>query len=149
MKRSLIAVCLLLLSPSRVIACYEDHNAGAGWFDQQTLRWSSNGSTAHTMQRNILMDVSFLAGVSGVVILLGVLVRAKIQAAGYTSVSPLQEEEQVPLVVPFDAPVCDPRCGASGLEFKADGWSTSEMWEMRAESATWAASAVDSFCCVN
>ena len=33
MKRSMIAVCLLLLSPGTVIACFEDHNAGAGWFD--------------------------------------------------------------------------------------------------------------------
>ena len=38
MKRSMIAVCLLLLSPSEVIACFEDHNAGAGWFDQQIGR---------------------------------------------------------------------------------------------------------------
>ena len=65
MKRSMIAVCLLLLSPSHVIACIEDHNAGAGWFDQQTSRWSSYGNAAQAMQRDMLMDVSLFAGGRG------------------------------------------------------------------------------------
>jgi hypothetical protein len=146
MKRSMIAVCLLLLSPSRVIACYEDHNAGAGWFDQQTLRWSSNGNAAQRMQRDTLMDVSLFAGGLGVVILLGVAVRAMIQATRHAPISRSQPEERVRVALPFDGPICEPRCDGSFLEFDELGWSSSEM---QADSTKWAASAVDSFCCVN
>ena len=46
MKRSMIAVCLLLLSPGTVMACIEDHNTGAGWFDQQSSGWTSYGTGA-------------------------------------------------------------------------------------------------------
>ena len=38
MKRSMIAVCLLLLSPARVLACVEDHNPGAGWYRSAAFR---------------------------------------------------------------------------------------------------------------
>lgn len=76
MKRSMIAVCLLLLSPSHVIACIEDHDAGSRWFDQQTSVWSSYGNDTHSMNHDVLMNVSLFAGGSGVLILVGVLFRA-------------------------------------------------------------------------
>ena len=76
MKRSMIAVCLLLLSPSHVMACIEDHDAGSRWFDQQTSVWSSYGNDTHSMNRDVLMNVSLFAGGSGVLILVGVLFRA-------------------------------------------------------------------------
>jgi hypothetical protein len=149
MKRSMIAVCLLLLSPSRVIACYEDHNAGAGWFDQQTVRWSNNGNSAQTRLRDTVMDVSLFAGGLGFVILLGVLVRAMIQASGQGPVSRLEPEERVPLALPFDGPPCEPCCVRLDFKFDENDWSSSGVQEDGAVSATRAASPVDSFCCVN
>ena len=149
MKRSMIAVCLLLLSPSRVIACYEDHNAGAGWFDQQTVRWSSNGNSAQTMLRDTLMDVSLFAGGLGFVILLGVLVRAMIQASGQAPVSRLEPEERVPLAFRLTGR------HASLVAFDWISNSTRTIGHRRgfkktaALSATWAASPVDSFCCMS
>ena len=81
MRRSLIAVCLLLLSPSSARACYEDHKAGAGWFDERPSQWSNYGIGAQAAQRDKLMDVAVFAGGSGVLILLGVFMRTLLNAA--------------------------------------------------------------------
>jgi hypothetical protein len=145
MKRSMIAVSLLLLSPGEVIACYEDHGAGAGWFDQQTMRWSGYGNAGQATQTDKLLEMSLAAGVSGVVILLGVVVRTMIRAAGRAGVSPLQPEEETPLVLPFDGPACEPYCGWSEPDFEESGWSAPEIEEVYAGSATWAANSVNSF----
>ena len=81
MRRSLIAVCLLLLTPSSVQACYEDHNAGEGWFDEHSARWSNYGVRARAAKRDRLLDMSIFAGGSGVLILLSVFMRTLLRAA--------------------------------------------------------------------
>jgi hypothetical protein len=149
MKRSMIAVCLLLSSPSTVMACYEDHNAGPSWFDQQTLYWPGYGNGALAMPRDKLMVVSLVAGGSGVVILLGVLVRAMIRAARTAPLSLPQLEEETPLALPFDGPACEPYCARSEPDFAACGWWSPEIEEIYSGSATWDASSVDPCGCFN
>ena len=149
MKRSMIVVCLLLSSPSTVIACYEDHNAGPSWFDQQSLQWSGYGSAAQAMQRDKLMVVSLVAGGSGVVILLGVFVRTMIRAARTAALALSVPEDETPLALPFDGPACEPYCARKDPDFAVCGWSSSEIEENYAGSATWDASLVDPCCCLN
>jgi hypothetical protein len=146
MKRSMIAVCLLLLSPSRVIACFEDHNAGAGWFDQQNLHWSSYGNAAQAMQRDKLLDVSLIAGGSGVVILLGVMIRAKVQSARRAADSSSEPVEVGQFAFPFDGPASEPWCVRPSLDFDESGWTSPEIQDIGITPGTWAASAADSFC---
>jgi hypothetical protein len=149
MKRSMIAVCLLLLSPSTVIACFEDHDAGVGWFEQQNLRWWSRGNTVGAMRSDRLMDAALVAGGLGVVMLVGVVVRAVIQAVRQTPVSPLESDVPMPLPVRFAARPCEPLRVWPDLDLDESGWPSSEIQEVQAESATWAASAIDSLCCVH
>ena len=81
MKRSMIAVCLLLLWPGPAIACYDDHKASAGWIDEQPGRWSGYGIVAQAGQSGRLMGLSLFAGGSGVMILLGLIGRAWLHPA--------------------------------------------------------------------
>ncbi len=147
MKRSMIAVCLLLLSPSRVIACFEDHNPGAGWVDQRPMRWSIYGDAAESMGRDRLMDISLVAGVSGVVILLSVVVRAIVRTARHAAVSPAQAEEEIPLALPFDGPPCEPSLALPEAQVAAGGGLSWDLADAHAVSAPWGAGMVDSPCC--
>ncbi len=110
MKRSMIAVCLLLLSPGTVIACFEDHNAGAGWFDAQSVRFAGYGNDGRAMQRDRLMEMALIAAGSGALIVFCVLGRAMFRSARRREISPFEESERVPLGVPFDEPPWDPSC---------------------------------------
>ena len=104
MKRSMIAVCLLLLSPSTVMACIEDHNTGAGWFDQQPSGWTSYGTGAAALHRDRLLDVALFAGGLAGVILMGVAYRAICGAPRRAHASSSQPGGIVPLALPIDAP---------------------------------------------
>jgi hypothetical protein len=120
MARSMIAVCLLLLSPGAVIACDQDHNAGAGWFDEQSLRFTGYGNGGRAVGRDWVADVSHFAGGVGVAILLGVLGRGMFKAARRTCVAPLGWDERMPLADPFYEPLCEPGCGWSTTELDED-----------------------------
>ena len=147
MKRSMIAVCLLLLSPSSVIACVEDHNPGVGWADQRPMRWSIYGNGAESMGSDRLVDVSLVAGVSGAVILLGVVVRAIVRSARYAAASPVQAEEETPLALPFDGPACEPSLALPEPDIEAMGASSWDLGDVSAASAPWGAVMVESPCC--
>ena len=110
MKRSMIAVCLLLLWPGPAIACYDDHKASAGWIDEQPGRWSGYGIVAQAGQSGRLMGLSLFAGGSGVMILLGLIGRAWLHPARTATDSSLDTDEGEPLVVRFEEPVCEPCC---------------------------------------
>jgi hypothetical protein len=122
MKRSMIVVCLLLLSPGQVMACIEDHNPGAGWFDQQPSGWSDYGAGAHSLHRDRVQDVSLFAGGLGVTILVGVLFRAMCQASRRASAQDANIDPDVPLVLPMDAPAFDPSCERVELASEAFEW---------------------------
>jgi hypothetical protein len=144
MKRSMIAVCLLLCSPSTVMACSEDHNAG--WFDQQTLRWSGYGSGGEATQSDRVLVLSLMAGASGVLMLLGSVACAAMRAGGQTADFPSAPEVEVPLALPFDGPACEPFCVRAAPEYTTYGWSSSEIESAHAVQAPWAALNVDAFC---
>ena len=144
MKRSMIAVCLLVCSPSTVIGCYEDHNVG--WFDQQTLRYTSYGSGVWETKRDMLMDLSLIAGASGVLMLLFSVARAAMRAGRQSVDSPTAPEVEVPLELPFDGPACEPFFVRAAPDFMAYGWSSSEIDSVHAVQAPWAAYNVDSVC---
>jgi hypothetical protein len=109
MKRSMIAVCLLLLSPGTVIACLEDHNAGAGWFDVQLPRYAGYGTDGRAMQRDRLIDMALFAGGAGVLIVFGVVGRAMFLSARRTEESSFLGAEELSRVDPFDEePSCEP-----------------------------------------
>ena len=76
MKRSMIAVCLMLLSPERLMACIEDHNSGAGWIDQQPSSWSHYSTWEQVAHRNSVQDISLFVGGMGLTILTGAFYRA-------------------------------------------------------------------------
>ncbi len=144
MKRSMIAVCLLVCSPSTVMACSEDHNAG--WFDQQTLRWTGSGSGGQATQSDRVMVLSLMAGASGVLMLLGSVAWAAMRAGTQTADSPSAPEVDVPLALPFDGPACEPFCVRSAPEFTMYGRLSSEIESGHAVQAPWAALHVDAFC---
>jgi hypothetical protein len=146
MKRSMIAVCLLLLSPSGVMACYEDHNAGAGWFDPEASRWPNYGSAARALHHDKLMDVSLLAGGSGVAILIGVLIRAMCRA-GRQPVSRLQPVTRVPLAVPIDRPTSEPFYTQAGMDPDDRCWSSSGTFSFDDEHVASGNLAIDSVMC--
>jgi hypothetical protein len=149
MKRSMIAVCLLFSLPSTVIACYEDHNAGPSWFEQQSLHWSGYGIAGQSMQMDKLMDVALAAGGTGALVLLGVVVRAMIRAARRAPVSPAQPVEATPLGLLFDGPACEPMCARPEADFAAICWSPSEFEDVHAVTAPWGAGTIDSPCSFN
>jgi len=126
MKRTMIAVCLFVLSPSGVIACYEDHNAGAGWFDERSGRGPNYGGALQSVYRERLMDGSLATAGSGLVILLGILVRARRRAVGHASGSHLQPATRIPLVVEIDRPPFDPFLASVGFDSQDQCCSFSE-----------------------
>jgi hypothetical protein len=144
MKRSLIAVCLLLLSPSSVMACFEDHNTGAGWFDQQPSGWTSYGSGAQAQHRDRLLDVALFAGGLGAVILMGVAYRATCLATRRARVSSPQPGAIVPLALPIDAPAFEPLCTESWLVSAPEDGSSPQIGDVYSSSITGHAYGVDS-----
>jgi hypothetical protein len=124
MKRSMITVCLLLLTAGPVRACIEDHDTGSGWFDQQTSRWAAYQTGANAKHQDRLMNVSLFAGGSGVLILVGVLFRATYRAASPTSSQPLSGD--LPLAVPPDQPMWDPFLADADADFQHQSWSRAQ-----------------------
>jgi hypothetical protein len=143
MRRLLFAVCLLLLTPSPVMACYEDHKAGAGWFDEPSSRWSNYGIGAQAAQRDRLMDVSVFAGGSGVLILLGVCMRSFLRAAQRAAD---ESRERVPLAMPNDSPPCEPLCVLAGLDSQDEVWAPVDFRDGCDESFTGVTLPVQTFC---
>jgi hypothetical protein len=129
MNRSMIAVCLLFLTPGRAMACIEDHNSGAGWFDPQPSAWSGFGPGTQSLQRDRVQDVSLFALGLGATILVGVLFRAMCQASRMASASDTQSDTLVPLVMPMDAPVFDPSCTQNELATEMSEWSAQQAFD--------------------
>jgi hypothetical protein len=144
MKRSLIAVCLLLLSPSSVMACIEDHNTGAGWFDQQPSGWTTYGTGAQALHRDRLLDVALFAGGLGAVILMGVAYRATCLAPRRAPMSPSQPGALVPLALPIDAPAFEPLCAEPWLDIDAQDWPSPRIVDVHSSSITGHAHGIDS-----
>jgi hypothetical protein len=136
MKRSMIVVCLLLLPPGGVMACYEDHSAGAGWFDEQTSRWSSYGSLAEALYRDRLMGVSVFAGGSGIAILVGVFIQARCRARQDAQNADLLPATGVPLAESVDQPPCEPLSTAISPDFQVSGSMSSESFGIVAQPLT-------------
>jgi hypothetical protein len=144
MRRSMIAVCLVLVSPSPVLACIEDHNPGAGWFDQQPSGWSSYGTGARALPRDGVMDVALLAGGLGVVILAGLSYRAMCLAPRRAQVSRSQPATIVPLALPMDAPAFEPLCAISYLDSEGQDWSSSQIFDVHSSAITGHSGGIDS-----
>ena len=144
MKRSMIAVCLLLLSPDTVMACIEDHNPGAGWYDQQPSGWSGYGAGAQALHRDRVQDVSLFAGGLGVTILVGVLFRAMCQASQKASPSDSQPDARFTFVLPVDAPVCDPTCTHNELAGDVSGWTAQQEFDAYSDSISVHSHAIES-----
>jgi hypothetical protein len=123
MKRSMIAVCLLVLTPGQAMGCIEDHNPGSGWFDSQPSEWASLSASGQVPQRDRVQDVSLFALGLGATILVGVLFRAMCQASRTASASETRSETFAPLVMPMDAPVFDPWCTENELAAEMSEWS--------------------------
>jgi hypothetical protein len=144
MKRSMIAVCLVVLSPGGVKACIEDHNPGAGWFDQQPSGWTSYDTGAQVLHRDRVQDVSLLCGGLGVTILMGVFFRAMCQSSRLAFASDSRPDTLVPLVLPIDVPAFDPMCEQVGLNSEDWESSTSQAWDDFGGSLSGCSSAMDS-----
>jgi hypothetical protein len=144
MKRSMIAVCLLLLSPGTVMACIEDHNTGAGWFDQQPSGWTSYVTGAQALHRDRLLDVAFFAGGLGAVILVGVSYRAMCLVPRRAQVSPSQPATVVPLALPMDAPAFEPLCADPWLDCEAPDWPYPEIFDVHSNSIMGHSPGIDS-----
>jgi hypothetical protein len=134
MKRSLIAVCLLLLSPNAILACFEDHNPGAGWLDQQRSSGSSYGTGAQALRRDGLLDVALFAGGLGGVILVGVSYRAMRVVPEAARVIRWQPATLVPLALPLDAPAFEPLCAMSCLHSEAPEWSSPQSFDVQSSA---------------
>ena len=147
MRRSLIAVCLLLLTPSSVQACYEDHNAvRAG--SMSILRGGRITELAQAAQRDRLLDMSIFAGGSGVLILLSVFMRTLLRAARPAAAETLDAASRVPLAMPADSPPCEPLCVLVDFDSQDHVWSSVEFHDLRDESLTGTTLPVESFCCL-
>ena len=129
MKRSMIAVCLLSLTPGRAMGCIEDHNPGAGWLYEQPSEWASFSASGQVSQRDRVQDVSLFVLGLGATILVGVLFRAMCQAARIASASETQSDTVAPLVMPTDAPVFDPWCTENELAAEMSEWSAEVAFE--------------------
>ena len=134
MRQSLIAVCLLFLTPASVMACYEHDDPGAGWIDDQSSRWSYFGMGAKAGQQDRLLDLSVFAGGSGMLILLGVGMRTLLRAAPRAAVETLEPASQVPLAIPSDRPPCEPQCVLAGFDSQDDVCVCVEFREVSNES---------------
>jgi hypothetical protein len=144
MKRSMIAVCLLLLSPGSVMACIEDHNTGAGWFDQQSSGSTSYGTGAQALHRDRLLDVALLAGGMGAVILVGLSYVAMCRAPQHAAVSRSQPAAAVPLALPIDSPAFEPRCAEPWGACEGPEWSSPRMLDVHSDSITAGVQGIDS-----
>jgi hypothetical protein len=147
MRRFLIAICALLLTPSSVMACYEDHKAGAEWFDEPSSNWIKYGMGAHAAQRDGLMDVAVFAGGSGVLILLGVGIRTHLRAARRAAAETL-EPAGLPLALANDGPPCEPLCVRAGLDSQDDVWASAEFRDVCDLSLTGVNFPVETFNCL-
>jgi hypothetical protein len=144
MRRSMIAVCLLLLSPSTVLACDEDHSPGAGWFDRQPPVWSSYGTGAEALHRDRALDVALFAGGLGVVILAGVCYRAMRAAAGPAPAGRSQPATIVPLALASDAPAFEPLCADPLGDFEIPDFSTPKSFDLHSSASTVHSPGIDS-----
>jgi hypothetical protein len=123
MKRLMIAVCLLLLAPSHVMACIEDHNTASGWFDRETARRASSGAGANASDHDWLTEVSLFAGGLGVLILVGVLFRATFRAAQRSDAVPFSDD--VTSGAPLDESMWEPLIADAAADIQDQAWWSS------------------------
>ena len=139
MKRSMIAVCLLLCSPTSVIACTDDHKASGGWIDEKPRPWWSAASDGSNTR---MIALSLFTGSVGLVILLGVSGRALLHTASDRPLSCRDGEDGELLTVRFAKPVREPCCGWSDPDLDESG-RTSEFSDSDSVSAESFANSVD------
>ncbi|HZW32021.1 MAG TPA: hypothetical protein VFF52_15020 [Isosphaeraceae bacterium] len=112
MRRSTIAVCLLL-SPVPVFACF-DHPPGvtAGWIEERPRSaWDLARGTAEETRWEELLGMASLAAGSGVLLL-----AVALRAARRGRMHPLEPAAPRPLGLPFDRPTGLPVRVDSGHE---------------------------------
>jgi hypothetical protein len=105
MRRSPIAVCLLLLSPVPAWAC-DGHPVGApGWLEEKPRSaWDLARGTAEEVRWQEMLGVASLAAGSGAMVLVAVSLRAASRAASRGRMPPLEPATPAPLAVPVDQP---------------------------------------------
>jgi hypothetical protein len=136
MKRAMIAVCLLVLSPSGVRACYEDHSPGAGWFDERSGRGPNHGGALRSVYRDSLIEGSLATAGSGLMILLGILVQTRRSRAERASGFQMPAGTRTPLVVEIERPPCDPILASVGFDSQVECGSFLETVGLDAEPVT-------------
>jgi hypothetical protein len=127
---------LLLLPTSGVKACYEDHKPGAGWFDEQTGRRPHYGSFAEAVYRDRLMDLSLIAGASGIAILVGVFIRARCQATRHALDSYVPPATRAPLAESINQPTWEPLSTELSVDFQDRGCGSSGSFSIDAQPLT-------------
>jgi hypothetical protein len=144
MKQSMIAVCLLVLTPGRAMGCIEDHNPSSGWFDPQPSEWAGYGTEVQSLHRDRVQDISLFALGLGATILVGVLFRAMCQASRIASASETRSDTVAPLVMPMDAPVLDPWCTENELAAEMSEWSAQKAFDVYPDLMSGPSFAIDS-----
>jgi hypothetical protein len=105
MRRSTIAVCLLLLSPTSVSACIDELPVQGEWFYKEPSSRSDYNPLAESMERDdTTMVVSVIAGGVGVAILPGLSFRAAWRSRTRGALVAPEGARPVPLALPFDRP---------------------------------------------
>ncbi len=83
MRLSMIVVCLLLLSPTSVLACWKDAPEQTKWFQEMpSSSWEADGSRAEGTSGDGMLGPWLLGAGSASVALVGVSFRAFTRAAG-------------------------------------------------------------------
>jgi hypothetical protein len=102
MRRSTIAVFLLLVMPSTAQACFDEHKVG--WFNEMPARsWERPGSSRERSQWEEMSGWWGLAAGAASLVLIAVSFRAYSRARGLERIHPL-EPAAPPLALPFDWP---------------------------------------------
>jgi hypothetical protein len=117
MRRSTIAVCLLLMSPGPVFACDEHATQQPGWLEERPRSaWELAQGTAEGMRWDEMLGAASLAAGSGAMFVMALSLRAASRAASRRRMHPLEPAAPMPLAVPFDRPTGLPACVDPGHE---------------------------------
>src|SRR5262249_11042364 len=106
MRRSTIAVCLLLMSPFSVSACDDHAGQRPGWLEaRHRSAWELAQGTAEGMRWEEMLGVASLAAGSAALFLGAVWPRGASRAGGHGRMHPLEPAAPAPRAVPWDQPV--------------------------------------------
>jgi hypothetical protein len=103
MRRSTIAVLLLLLTPTSAAACYDEHKAE--WFNEMPARsWERAGGSGEGSAWEEMSGLWGIAAGTASLALMAVSFRAYTRSRGRELLHPLAPAEMPPLALPFDWP---------------------------------------------